>query len=84
MWIVGDSHVHWAARQALQRGVIADVWGDLLTWKWRGVKLIAAMDLLPEFLDSAKSGVSDFILFHLGCNGFLDRPKLGFHLMVFI
>ena len=86
MWIVGDSHVHWAARQALQRGDVElqiDVWGDLLTWKGRrGAKLIGAIDLLQEFLDSAKSGVPDLIIFHLGCNDFLDRPKLGFHLMV--
>ena len=86
MWIVGDSHVHWAARQALHRGDVelkVDVWGDLLTWKgWRGARLIGAIDLLQELLDSTKSGVPDFIIFHLGCNDFLDRPKFGFHLMV--
>jgi hypothetical protein len=86
VWIVGDSHIHWAARHALEReGVQLGLEGSNmeLTWKGRrGARLRNVEPLLEDFLGATESGLPNVVIFHLGCNDLVGCRTLDFHIMV--
>ena len=83
VWIVGDSHIHWAGEQALQR-VDGPQLGlehryDIIWRGKRGARLESAPYQLYDFLCSTQHGPPQLIIFHLGCNDFVDTKSYGIH-----
>lgn len=86
MWVVGDSHVYWAAIHALEREgpqLGLGNHGICLTWKGRrGATLCTAKTSLQELLQQTPFGPPDIIIFHLGTNDLIDHTTLDFHHML--
>ena len=84
---MGDSHVYWAAIQALQREGpqlgLERTSNISLTWKGRrGATLCEASQLLEEYIQQSQLGLPHTILFHLGTNDFITHSTLDFHHMI--
>ena len=86
VWLVGDSHIHWAAHQALTRDEMQlglERYGYEVVWKGRrGAKLADAIPLLQDFLTHPASGLPCIIVFHLGCNDLVATSKKQLHNLV--